>query len=59
MAYQVELTCPGCDEEFECEWSFGDDVRCPHCGRLWSTEWETDGEDNVHGPWITGTADEG
>ena len=49
----VELTSLKCDKDFETKWSFGKDVTCPHCKTTWETDWDTDADDNVSGPWIT------
>jgi sarcosine oxidase delta subunit len=50
---EPELECPACDQTFKTEWGFGDNVKCPHCQRLFETDWETNGDDDVFGPWIT------
>ena len=46
----VELTCPDCDAEIT-EWSF-DDVECPDCHAIWETDYETNYDDDIQGPWI-------
>lgn len=48
----MDFTCPTCNEPFESEWSYGDNVTCPTC----KTEWQTDEEQDWHGltaAWIT------
>jgi len=55
---QVELDCgdPDCDGEIT-DWVFGDDVTCPTCGKVWATDYETNYDDDIQGPWITGAAE--
>ncbi len=53
MSEQHEFTCPQRGQWFEAEWSFGEDVTCPHCGTEWETDYDVDIEDNVSGPWIS------
>lgn len=48
----IDLTCSECDEQFEVDFPYGDDVQCPHC----RTQLETDSEygwDSMHA-WVVG-----
>lgn len=59
MAWKVDFTCDaypvgnGCGAEFEAEWSFGDEITCPSCGRVYETDYETNSGDDIQGPWLT------
>jgi hypothetical protein len=46
-----EFTCKECAQEFYAAWEFGDRVTCPYCGAVWETDYDTDGDDDVYGPW--------
>jgi len=52
--YTETFICPECDESFSCSWDFGDDVECPHCETVLRTDYETNSDDNIVGPWIIG-----
>ena len=47
-----EFSCRECMKDFDCVWTFGEVVRCPHCKIEWETDWDTDDEDNIYGPWL-------
>lgn len=50
--YDVDFTCL-CGKEWEqAGWSFGDVVQCPLCLRWFETEFETNWDDDVIGPWL-------
>lgn len=53
MTYKVEFYCKACGEEFEADWLFGDNVQCPHCGATFETDYETNFDDDILGPWLT------
>ena len=48
------FTCPIDHEEFEAKWSFGDRVTCPKCKSKFETDYETNYDDDIQGPWIIG-----
>ena len=50
--YKAEFTCKGCEKDFETEWTFGDEVTCPHCQTTWETDYEEDWNMNISGPWL-------
>ena len=50
-----ELLCPECDEYFNHEFPFGDDVKCPNCGVWLETDMEEDW-DNLYF-WVVGKSD--
>lgn len=47
----VELECPNCKATIT-KWSF-DDVECSQCHRVYETDYETNYDDDIQGPWIT------
>lgn len=49
----VHFTCKACSRGFDTEWLFGDDVQCTRCGTTFKTDYDTDSEDNIIGPWLT------
>ncbi len=51
--YTVEFECKKCGEVFAADWDFGDEIICPHCKITWETDYDTDWDDNVSGPWLT------
>ena len=54
---QVELSCKtdNCSGVIS-EWNF-DNVTCSLCGTEWETDYDTNFDDDIVGPWITGKAD--
>ena len=55
----MEFECLNCGKTWECDdWDFGDTVTCPHCGAEHDTDWDTDSDDNIYGPWITGLTEQ-
>lgn len=50
--FDIEFICLECDEYFEVNWDFLDDVKCPHCETVFETDYDTDYDDNVCGPWL-------
>jgi hypothetical protein len=48
----VEFLCALCFEEFEMDWSAGDDVVCPGCGALYETIYEVNAGGHIIGPWL-------
>lgn len=53
MTYRVGFFCKKCEDQFECDWTFGADVTCAHCGTVWETDWDTNSDDDISGPWLT------
>jgi hypothetical protein len=55
--YDVEFSCPTCvtdfTTDFTVDWTFGDEVECPSCHAVYETDWETNGDDDVQGPWLS------
>lgn len=50
------FTCTECNEDFEAEGPFGDDVQCPHC-KIWlSVDSEHDTDNSYF--WVTGISDD-
>lgn len=56
MTWDVEFTCKVCGSEFSHEWTFGDNVTCPHCKTEWKTDYDINEEEDVTGPWLSGQA---
>lgn len=55
---EIKLHCPANNcKAIITEWNFSN-VTCPTCGREWETDYETDRDDDILGPWITGPAKE-
>lgn len=52
----VELSCPKCEADIT-EWSF-DDVQCPQCLAIYETDYETNYDDDIQGPWIVRERDQ-
>jgi DNA-directed RNA polymerase subunit N (RpoN/RPB10) len=36
-----EFHCYKCGEHFSARWDPGDNVRCPHCGQDWTTDYDS------------------
>ena len=49
-----EFECLDCMEDFECDWTFGDSVICPHCGTEWDTDSDESYDGDIQGPWLYG-----
>lgn len=54
--FKVDLECPDCKKYFETGWEF-DDVQCPICKKWWETDSDTNADDDITGPWISGSAE--
>ena len=52
----IDLICSECGEDFEAEFPFGADVKCPKCGVWLETEMEED-YDNLYF-WVVRKADD-
>lgn len=52
MPTDATFTCPICGHDFTAAWEFGDTVTCPHCGTQYETEYETNADDDIIGPWL-------
>lgn len=50
--WTVEFECKKCGDDFEENWTFGDEVKCPQCGTWWETDFETNYDDDIFGPWL-------
>jgi hypothetical protein len=47
------LCCLVCEESFDAEWTFGDNVTCTHCGAEMATDYEELVDEGTMGPWPT------
>lgn len=50
--YNCDFTCPKCEKDFEAPWLFGDHVICPYCKTEFETDYETNEDEDIQGPWI-------
>ena len=58
----AEFNFPCCNQRFEVEWTYGDDVQCPGCGKQWKTDYDfsIDPEEGemLMGPWLDGPVED-
>ena len=52
MFGMMDFTCRNCQTDFAVTWDFGDVVTCPTCGTAWETDYETNADGDVFGPWL-------
>lgn len=48
---KADLICQKCEKEWECEFPWGKDVPCPHCGTINATDMS---DDDALDAWTTG-----
>lgn len=48
----VTFTCLECKKEFDCLWTFDDDVSCPECYTAFDTDYDLDIYEELTGPWL-------
>lgn len=56
--YTYSFECMKCDKDFTAEWNFGDDVTCTHCNIRFETDYDTNEDDDINGPWLVQKKDD-